>query len=579
MKRILLTGLLLCGCLTLSAQLAMPAMPAVRPASQLRCAPAPFFHTIGADTLPRTQDAATRRCYIGNTRTLHWDLKAMGEAFVTDNGTRVWRMGIQSPGAASIGLMMEDFHLPQGACLLLYSPDGRQLHGGYSADNNAPDHLLAIAPFPSDSLIVEYQEPSDAAFDGKVVIGEASHNFRSINRFGISEAVCAPHVGTQPELDRVKRGVMDLYVYDNGTAWACTSWMPANPAGKPYLYTAYHCLNGNLTTSQLARRSVVYFNYEVPAQDTTMQGSIEQTLSGLELVAAFDSLDFALTQFQKMPPRDYRAYQLGWTLTTEPGGELTCIQHPYGDSKRVSYSMNAPHFTTLSGSEYRPCFIRNGYWQIDRWRQGTTESGSSGSPIMTADLLVFGGLTGGNSYCDTPVNDYFSRLDLAWDYRSERNKQIKCWLDPDNTGIQSMEGRELYGQPCIRTSHIQPGDSLAGTRLPQPEVGLLAGHNSLDHDLFAERFAFDTPQTLYGLFLLSECGRYYPPSPVYIQVYDGTDRPEHLRLRQLVYPTDLSSFNAEADTFRTAVKRQWSGTETYVRLQEVLEMDSVFFVG
>ena len=579
MKRIRFVLLLLCVCLTAAAQLTTPARPAQRPDSKLRSAAAPVFHAIGADTVQRASEASKRRCYIGNTRTLHWNLKEMGESFVTDDGTRVWRMGIQSPGAASIGLMMEDFHLPQGAVLLLYSPDGRQLHGGYGADNNAPDHLLAIAPFPSDSLLIEYQEPPQSAFAGTVVIGEASHNFRSINHFGISEAVCAPHVGTQPQLEQVKRGVMDLYVYDNGTAWACTSWMPANQAGKPYLYTAQHCLSGQLPSSQLARRSVVYFNYEVPKQDTTIQGSIEQTLSGLSLVAAFDSLDFALMQFKQMPPRDYRAYQLGWTLSTSPGSGPTCIQHPFGDCKRVAYSLNTPHFTTLTGAEYRPCYIENGYWQINRWSKGTTESGSSGSPILTGDLQVFGGLTGGNSYCDTPVNDYFSRLDLAWDYRSEPDKQIKCWFDPEGTGIRSMEGRELYEQSCVRTTHIQPDDSLASTHLPLPENGLLAGHNTLDHDRYTERFAFDTPQTLYGMFLLPEYGRYYPSSPVYVLVYDGLEHPEHLRHRQLVYPTDLSSFHAAADTFRTVVKRQWNGTETYVRMSEVLEMDSVFFVG
>ena len=581
MKRIILLTLLIAMHCASFGQMTSPAAPATRPEGRLRSTQAMNYLTLPVDR-QASGDSSLRRCHVGNVCTLNWDIKAMGESFVTDAGTRVWCLGICSEGAQAIGLMMRSFHLPKGACLLLYSPNRNVLHGGYGADNNAPDSLLAIAPFPGDSVIVEYQEPDNADFEGSVVIGEASHNFRSINSFGRSTAVCNPHVSTQEELQMVQRGVMDLYVYGMSggrQAWACTAWMPANQAGKPYLYTAYHCLNDNLSPEQLARRSVVYFNYEVPAQDTTTQGSIEQTMSGLRYVAGFDSLDFALTEFMQEPPRDYRPYQLGWTRNAHPGGDLTCIQHPFGDSKRVSYSQSEPVHITLTEQAYSPCYIENGYWHVGRWNKGTTEAGSSGSPLMNADLLVFGGLTGGNSTCDSPRNDYFSRLDLAWDYRPESGKQVKCWLASDNSDIVSMPGKEYYEKPCMRTSHIGRQDSIASTRLDPPEVGWLTGHNSLDHEVFAERFVFDEPQTLYGVFLLPACGVYYPPNPVFINIYDGVDKPEELRYRQQIFPHDISSFDAQADTFRTSTRLRWKNTEIYVRLGEKLFMDSVFFVG
>jgi hypothetical protein len=51
-----------------------------------------------------------------------------------------------------------------------------------------------------------------------------------------------------------------------------------------------------------------------------------------------------------------------------------------------------------------------------------------------------GTLTGGQASCSFPYNDYFTRFDYAWDYYPEPARQLRHWLDPDNTGVMTLGG-------------------------------------------------------------------------------------------------------------------------------------------
>ena len=107
-----------------------------------------------------------------------------GVRFTLPDGTKVWRLGIRSEGALSLNVMFSEYHLPKGARVFLYNNDQSEVLGSFNHLNNSERSILPVAPIQGDELIIEYQEPMEAAFPGKLAVGEVNHGYR---KFRISE--------------------------------------------------------------------------------------------------------------------------------------------------------------------------------------------------------------------------------------------------------------------------------------------------------------------------------------------------------------------------------------------------------
>ena len=103
-----------------------------------------------------------------------------GVTFTGPDGTRVWRLGIYSPGALSINVLFTEYELPEGAQLFLYNEDQTQILGSFNHLNNSEVNLLPVSPIQGDRLIIEYQEPANASFQGRLTVGEVNHGYRSL---------------------------------------------------------------------------------------------------------------------------------------------------------------------------------------------------------------------------------------------------------------------------------------------------------------------------------------------------------------------------------------------------------------
>lgn len=80
-----------------------------------------------------------------------------GVTFTGPDGTRVWRLGIYSPGALSINVLFTEYELPEGAQLFLYNEDqdtdirlvqspkqlGVKPIAGLSYPRGSPDHRIS----------------------------------------------------------------------------------------------------------------------------------------------------------------------------------------------------------------------------------------------------------------------------------------------------------------------------------------------------------------------------------------------------------------------------------------------------
>ncbi|MBP9003065.1 MAG: trypsin-like peptidase domain-containing protein [Candidatus Hydrogenedentes bacterium] len=180
----------------------------------------------------------------------------------------------------------------------------------------------------------------------------------------------------------------------------------------PLVLTANHCVRGQ-TGTRGAENLEFYWLY----QTSTCNGmppsilTVPRTTGGSDYLAGvggsgYSGLgsDVTLLRLRQDPPAGLT--RLGWTTDMPPNGAaVTCIHHPRGDYKRISYG------TLNQAGNPQPTL----YHRVI-WNQGTTEPGSSGSPLFfSGTAQIIGQLWGGTASCTEPLEpDYFGRFDQSY---------------------------------------------------------------------------------------------------------------------------------------------------------------------
>lgn len=447
------------------------------------------------------------------------------------NGFDIWQIRIVSSGAYSLNLIFDDFNLPEGARLYLFNEKENQYRGAFTSYNNKSTGKFAVSPVSGDELIVQYEVPSGQNGENHFVITQVNHDF----------------VGILKSSDRRPAGEIagscniDIYC-DEGNAWTdvkdavcriivngreiCTGTLVNNTKEdqRPYIISAAHCYD----MLKYAETSVFTFNYESP-YCAPLDGDPANSVSGSVMKAFSDSLDFALVELSLVPPPDYRPYFAGWDKRAQLPDSSVSIHHPWGDVKKIAYDSDPPVYSNFA-SDYTP----RGFLKVLRWNGGVTEDGSSGGPLFNPQKNLVGTLTGGQATCNNPVNDYFSRFDMAWEYRSDSAKQLKYWLDPLNTNAQSLSGKRFNTgeELCMSFTNLEDFDDHQNVILTQSGSfsGYWGGTNNLGITGFAERFILSGAETLSGISMgvgkidLSNQGT---ESEIEIKVYNGSDSPEN----------------------------------------------------
>ena len=357
------------------------------------------------------------------------------------NGQRIWNLGIVSPGAYSLSLFFEKFRLPKGGKLFVYNYTTERVLGAYTEKNNKVSGRFAIEALEGDELVIEYVEPLKPQFEAELQIGKIYHDYKNIFKILNTKRVrvkgssgsCNRNINCSEGLNwqLEKRAVCHI---SYGSYIATGTLMNnTNKDGKPYILTAYHVIN----RQAVAEQAIFYFNYESETCEG-IAGPKSQTISGANLRATTDRLDFSLLEMTSIPPSIYQPYYAGWDRLGSVPDRTVCIHHPNGDVKKISMDFHAPRTDTYLDRDYE--FDANTHWHISSWELGTTEGGSSGSPLFDTQHRVIGDLTGGDANCDTPVDDYYAKISASWDTYPKKENQLKFWLDPKNTGVLYMDG-------------------------------------------------------------------------------------------------------------------------------------------
>ncbi len=250
-----------------------------------------------------------------------------------------------------------------------------------------------------------------------------------------------------------------------GTYW-CTGVLVNNTAqdDKPYFLTAFHCFDepedSLLSDSEKAAAAtmVIYWNYQASTCGS-VTGSEDQNQSGAVFRAGYWSSDFALVELDDMPPRSFNVYYAGWDRSNDAPSTGVAIHHPKADTKKISIE-NEPLSKIILVS-YDPDVYYGAFFKVGDWDVGIVEIGSSGCPLFNSNKRIVGLLSNGVSDCATRGPDFFGPLYRSWTGGASDDTRLRDWLDPLNTGVEVLDGKNPKG-PCTGdtyTSTIGTGTS------------------------------------------------------------------------------------------------------------------------
>ncbi|MEI8203961.1 MAG: T9SS type A sorting domain-containing protein [Bacteroidota bacterium] len=349
------------------------------------------------------------------------------------DGSKVWRLRIKSTGAYSINLTFNKFHLPANAELYIYNTNHSDVLGAFTEQNNQTDNFFATQLIQGDEITLEYYEPKDVSFAGEMNLWRVTHAYRDVfayaKSFGASgscnkNVACPEAAGWENEV----RSVCMLVVNGGGF---CSGALVNNTSndGTPYILTANHCSASNDFASW-----VFWFNWQSSTCDNPGASPTHNqvTTSGSVLKARNSGSDFCLVKMNATPPNSFNTYYAGWDHSGTPSTNSVCIHHPEADIKKITFD-NDPPTAVDWGSPSAAC------WQIGSWDLGTTEPGSSGSPLFSNNHRIIGQLFGGSASCTSLTSDNFGRFAVSWD-GTDSTMRLKDWLDPLNSGVSNLPG-------------------------------------------------------------------------------------------------------------------------------------------
>ncbi|MCB9081798.1 MAG: T9SS type A sorting domain-containing protein [Lewinellaceae bacterium] len=364
-------------------------------------------------------------------------------------GTWVWRQRITSDGAHSLNLGITDFYLPPGARLFFYNPSMETVHGPYTYADNESYAQLWTPVVDGDELIVEVQVSVEQRSNLHLRISTVNHDFYGVH--SVLAGSCNLDVACGGKdgwgiVDPFRDQIQSVALYTVGGIGYCTGFLVNNAREDctPYFMTAFHCD----VNSSNAQTMVVYWNYQNSfcrqpnsgSSGNPGNGSRALTNTGAIFRAGYAPSDFTLVELDDPIPPAANAFFAGWNLGDQlPRDSAVCIHHPSTEEKRISFTYQPIHRGQWGqGSANIPT---GNHLIVPSWDIGTTEDGSSGSPLFNARGQVIGQLHGGGAACGNSNFDAFGWIKSSWTGGGANFNRLVNWLDPTGRGLSEIGGR------------------------------------------------------------------------------------------------------------------------------------------
>lgn len=367
------------------------------------------------------------------------DLFSEGKETILPKGDKLYQLAFYCPKATSINFLFNEFSIPEGGQLTIWSADRTEFIGAFNHLNNKEYNSFAVGLVHSNKVVIEYYEQAGVTEQAEINIGTVIHGYRSVvNKFDDpakgpygNSGSCNMNVNCPDGApwQNEKRGV--ALILNGGQAW-CTGSLINNTAedGSSYFLTAAHC-DANESNW------VFYFNHE-SSGCTGSTGPTNQSISGATQLASGAASDYHLVQLSTSVPSSYEPYYNGWDRSGNAVSTAVGIHHPAGDIKKISFDDDPLTKTSyLSNTS-----TSNGnHWRVETWeRNTTTEGGSSGSPLFDQNHRIIGQLHGGYAACGNSSSDWYGALGSSW-------SGLASYLDPLGTGATTLDAYDPNSGP------------------------------------------------------------------------------------------------------------------------------------
>ena len=350
------------------------------------------------------------------------------QSFEERDGLLVWKQRVRAINAVSLNFAFEKFKLTPNARLSIYATDFSVSVRDFTAEDNNIHGELWSPVILAEDVTIELSIPESELDELELELTRVNHGFRTFSQTTEKAGSCNVDVVCE-EGDEWQKEINSVGVISTGGSTFCTGFMVNNTSNDrtPLFMTAAHCRVREYNAASL----VVYWNYQSQQCGGSRNGNLDQFNTGSQFLAASAKSDFALVKLLNNPEPEWNVTYAGFDARDLDTSSATAIHHPATDEKSISFEFD-PTTTTSYLKDEVPG--DSTHIRVENWDVGTTEPGSSGSPLFNAEKRVIGQLHGGYASCRSATPDWYGRIHTSWEGEGVPEKRLVDWLDPGKTG-------------------------------------------------------------------------------------------------------------------------------------------------
>lgn len=352
----------------------------------------------------------------------------------------IYRQKIIARNATSIAITFDKLTLSKNAQIFLYNLEGTVVTGPITAKENIgfnhSNKQWSSNSFKGNTIILELKIPQEEVNQSDLHIGKI--------RFGLSKPLkenlydsalygafnasspCNRNISC-PEGDAWQNERKAVCLIQTPTVFASGALIN-NTCNLliPYVLTAWHVTNGDNPSNW-----VFIFNWWSSTCTPNTNTSQSLLFNGATLRSTYEPTDCSLIELNQTPTSNLNLSFLGWNRQNTIPTSTIGIHHPKGDQMKISFDS---HPATLGNVRTNS----NTAWRV-LWTLGTSEEGSSGSPLFDQNHYVIGVAYAGTQPSYPPCNQQtggnnYGRFDLSWTGGGTNATRLSNWLDPGNSG-------------------------------------------------------------------------------------------------------------------------------------------------
>ncbi len=368
----------------------------------------------------------------------------------------VWTLQIESKGAESLNLGFRSFRLPKSAQMAIYGLYNTSENLGFlTAADNEKHQQLWTPLFFDDGLRIEVKVHQNEKEALLIELSSINHDFMGFGQASSSgscnlDVICGGNDGWGI-VDNYRDIIQSVTTFSLGGSNFCTGFLVNNTANdcKPYIMTAKHC---GIDSSD-APSLVTYWNFQnsfcrqpdSPQSGQAGDGALNDFNTGAIFRSSYELTDMTLVELDDSVSQSANAFFPGWNRDIDPPTSSIAVHHPSTDEKRISFDNDPSIIVTDWNSTQND--TSGTLVKVLDWDVGTTEGGSSGSPLFDQNKRIVGQLEGGLANCSNDEYDVYGWFRKSWANGSSADTRLKEWLDPLGTNSMAIDGR--WNSSCL----------------------------------------------------------------------------------------------------------------------------------